>query len=138
MEEQQSLGSLKWASDETGGLSSRHIMRMVDEGKFPQPVRLTEGSERRGGRIAFVKSEVRAWITARIAERDARSACWRARRGADPLGHARRPARERALDHWGIPARGPPHPSAALGGGSAQRADDRRPRRRVAAAQAGR
>jgi len=110
MEEQQSLGSLKWASDETGGLSSRHIMRMVDEGKFPQPVRLTEGSERRGGRIAFVKSEVRAWITARIAERDAR-------RAPTPLA---------------------PYPSAALGGGSAQRADDRRPRRRVAAAQAGR
>jgi predicted DNA-binding transcriptional regulator AlpA len=72
--EQISLGSINWVRAETGGLSPRHIMRMSAEGKFPKPVRVTEGSENRKGRIAFVKSEVRAWIAARIAERDAKIA----------------------------------------------------------------
>jgi predicted DNA-binding transcriptional regulator AlpA len=72
--EEISLGSINWVRAETGGLSPRHIMRMSTEGKFPKPVRVTEGSENRKGRIAFVKSEVRAWIAARIAERDAKTA----------------------------------------------------------------
>jgi predicted DNA-binding transcriptional regulator AlpA len=72
--EEISLGSINWVRTETGGLSPRHIMRMSAEGKFPKPVRVTEGSENRRGRIAFVKSEVRAWIAARIAERDAKIA----------------------------------------------------------------
>jgi predicted DNA-binding transcriptional regulator AlpA len=69
--EEPSLGSLGWAREETGGLSGRHILRMANEGKFPKPVRVTEGSERQKGRIAFVRSEVKAWIAARIAERSA-------------------------------------------------------------------
>jgi predicted DNA-binding transcriptional regulator AlpA len=71
MEKQATLCSLKRVSEKTGGLSGRHIMRMVEEGKFPQSVRLTEGSAHRKGRIAFVESEVDAWIAARIAERHA-------------------------------------------------------------------
>jgi hypothetical protein len=44
--------------------------RIADEGKFPQPVRVAEGNERRRGRIAFVRNEVRTWVAERIAERD--------------------------------------------------------------------
>jgi predicted DNA-binding transcriptional regulator AlpA len=71
MEKQATLCSLKRVSEKTGGLSGRHIMRMVEEGKFPPSVRLTEGSAHRKGRIAFVESEVDVWIAARIAERPA-------------------------------------------------------------------
>jgi predicted DNA-binding transcriptional regulator AlpA len=69
--DEPSLGPLKWASEEAGGLSGRHILRMAAKGKFPQPIRVTEGGEHQKGRIAFVRSEVRAWIAARIASRDA-------------------------------------------------------------------
>jgi predicted DNA-binding transcriptional regulator AlpA len=68
--EEPILGPMDWTSNETGGLSPRHILRMAGEGKFPQPVRVTEGTERQKGRIAFVRSEVRAWVAERIAERD--------------------------------------------------------------------
>src|SRR5215471_5301744 len=69
MESKATLCSLKQVSEKTGGLSGRHILRMSDEGKFPQAVRVTEGSAHRKGRIAFVESEVDDWIEARIAER---------------------------------------------------------------------
>jgi hypothetical protein len=51
--EEPTLGSLEWACHEAGNLSPRQILRMADEGKFPQPVRVTEGNERQRGRIAF-------------------------------------------------------------------------------------
>jgi predicted DNA-binding transcriptional regulator AlpA len=68
--EEPTLGSLDWTCHEAGNLSPRQILRMANEGKFPQPVRVTEGNERQRGRIAFVRSEVRTWVTERIAERD--------------------------------------------------------------------
>jgi predicted DNA-binding transcriptional regulator AlpA len=68
--EEPTLGSLEWACHEAGNLSHRQILRMADEGKFPQPVRVTEGNERHRGRIAFVRNEVRTWVAERIAERD--------------------------------------------------------------------
>jgi predicted DNA-binding transcriptional regulator AlpA len=68
--EEPTLGSLEWACHEAGNLSPRQILRMADEGKFPQPVRVTEGNERQRGRIAFVRNEVRTWVAERIAERD--------------------------------------------------------------------
>jgi predicted DNA-binding transcriptional regulator AlpA len=118
MEEHRNLGSVKWVSDETGGLSSRHIMRMVDEGKFPPPVRLTDGSAHRGGRIAFVKSEVKAWIASRIAERDAKAAARNPRPAQNPPT--------------------PPHsntsaPVQSVGTGSNRSSTGDRPRRRAAA-----
>lgn len=42
-------------------LSRSTIARLVETGKFPKPVRITEG------RIAFVEDEVSAWIHDRIS-----------------------------------------------------------------------
>jgi predicted DNA-binding transcriptional regulator AlpA len=68
--EEPTLGSLDWTCHEAGGLSPRQLIRMANEQKFPEPVRVTEGNERQKGRIAFVRSEVRAWVAERIAERE--------------------------------------------------------------------
>ena len=68
--EEATLGSLDWTCHEAGNLSPRQILRMAEEGKFPQPIRVTPGNERQRGRIAFVRSEVRTWVAERIAERD--------------------------------------------------------------------
>lgn len=46
------------------GLSDSAIYRFVQQGKFPRPLKLSERSS------AWVESEVRGWIVARIAERD--------------------------------------------------------------------
>jgi predicted DNA-binding transcriptional regulator AlpA len=68
--EEPTLGSLDWTCHEAGGLSPRQVMRMAEKRRFPAPVRVTEGNQRQKGRIAFVRSEVRAWVAQRIAERD--------------------------------------------------------------------
>ena len=47
-----------------------HIMRLAAQGKFPQPVRLGDPDDPRSA-VAFVESEVSAWIEERIAKRDA-------------------------------------------------------------------
>jgi len=47
------------------GLSDSAIYRAVQRGKFPRPLKLSERSS------AWVESEVRGWIAARITERDA-------------------------------------------------------------------
>ena len=58
-------------------LSRSNREKKVREGQYPQPVRLGER------RIAFVKSEVEAWVAERINERDLG-------RATDPLpGHQR-------------------------------------------------
>ena len=44
-------------------------MRLAAQGKFPQPVKLGDPEDPRSA-VAFVESEVEAWITERIAERD--------------------------------------------------------------------
>lgn len=41
-----------------------HLSRLAQQGKFPQPVRLSEN------RIAWVASEVRAWVAERAASRE--------------------------------------------------------------------
>lgn len=56
------LLSMKQASAMTT-LSVSSIKRMMAAGTFPKPVRLGES------RIAFVDSEIHAWVRARIAER---------------------------------------------------------------------
>lgn len=57
------LLSMKQASAITT-LSVSSIKRMMAAGTFPKPVRLGES------RIAFVDTEIHAWVRARIAERD--------------------------------------------------------------------
>ena len=50
-------GAIKMTS-----LGERTIRRLVAAGDFPEPVRLTPR------RLAFVKSEVAAWIARRVAD----------------------------------------------------------------------
>ena len=44
--------------------SRTHIKRLMDEDKFPRPVRVGER------RIAWLESEILAWLEARVAKRD--------------------------------------------------------------------
>ena len=50
------------------GKSRSAIYRDIAAGKFPAPIKISERSS------AWVRSEISAWIAARIAERDGRSA----------------------------------------------------------------
>ena len=45
-----------------------HIYRLIKHGEFPRPVRLGKN------RVAFVESEIEAWLNAKVAERDAATA----------------------------------------------------------------
>ena len=47
--------------------SRPHLYRLIDDRKFPAPIRLSEN------RIAFLESEIDAWLDARIAERDSKT-----------------------------------------------------------------
>jgi predicted DNA-binding transcriptional regulator AlpA len=53
-------------ASELTSLSTRQLARLADADQFPQPLRLGIG---RNGRLAFVESEVQAWLRARLAER---------------------------------------------------------------------
>lgn len=44
--------------------SRPHLYRLINDGKFPAPIRLSDN------RIAFLETEIDAWLEARIAERD--------------------------------------------------------------------
>ena len=48
------------------GYSPSHLMRLVREGKFPQPVPLGQTSTA----VAFVEDEVEDWMRARVEERE--------------------------------------------------------------------
>jgi predicted DNA-binding transcriptional regulator AlpA len=49
-------------------LSRSEIYRRIGLGEFPAPIRLSGPAGSRGGRVAFVESEVNGWIRARVAE----------------------------------------------------------------------
>ena len=49
-------------------LSRSEIYRRITLGEFPRPIRLSGPTGSRGGRVAFVASEIDAWIAARVAE----------------------------------------------------------------------
>ena len=51
---------------DTSGISRAYIYQLCKEGRFPKPVSLVPG----GTSVAWVASEVDAWINERIAERD--------------------------------------------------------------------
>ena len=53
------------------GLSSAQLYRMIEAGTFPAPVILGAGGKRPRA-VAWPKSEVDAWIAARIATRGAK------------------------------------------------------------------
>ena len=54
------------AARRIGGYHPAHMMRLVREGKFPQPVRLNAA---RNAHVRFVASEVDAWLQARLDAR---------------------------------------------------------------------
>jgi predicted DNA-binding transcriptional regulator AlpA len=64
METEVKFISPRRAADMTS-LSTRHLSRLAEAGRFPSPVRLGEG---RNGRTAYVESEVLAWNKARLAD----------------------------------------------------------------------
>lgn len=47
--------------------SRGHVYRLIREGKFPAPIKLGDR------RVAWLEHELEHWISARIAERDART-----------------------------------------------------------------
>jgi len=49
-------------------LSRSEIYRPHRVGEFPSPIRLSGSAGSRGGRVAFVATEVDAWIAARVTE----------------------------------------------------------------------
>jgi prophage regulatory protein len=57
------LISIKAVADRTG-MAKRSVYYAVSEGTFPRPVQISSR------RVGWVESEIEAWITARIAERD--------------------------------------------------------------------
>ena len=50
--EEPTLGSLDWTCHEAGNLTPSHVLRITNERKFLEPVRVTKGSERQKGHIA--------------------------------------------------------------------------------------
>jgi predicted DNA-binding transcriptional regulator AlpA len=52
------------------GVHPEHIMRMVRQHRFPQPIKLG-GSE--NSAVRFIADEVEVWIAARMAARGARA-----------------------------------------------------------------
>jgi prophage regulatory protein len=53
------------------GLSRPTVWRLVKQGKFPKPIRLTSAHA-----VGWLSSEVQAWIQARIAQRDQQVPRW--------------------------------------------------------------
>jgi predicted DNA-binding transcriptional regulator AlpA len=51
-----------------GGISESTLRRLIDDEKFPQPVVLSRTKKGKPARIAFVRSELAAWV-ARAIER---------------------------------------------------------------------
>ena len=51
---------------DSSGISRAYIYQLCKEGRFPKPVSLVPG----GTSVAWVASEIEAWINERIAERD--------------------------------------------------------------------
>ncbi len=52
---------------ELAGLSAATIRRLVQAGEFPPPVVLSLTRSGRHARVAYVQSEIQAWLKARIA-----------------------------------------------------------------------
>ncbi len=50
---------------EMTGMSRSTILRMVDDGKFPKPIKLHQRAN------AWIEREVQDWVESRIAEREA-------------------------------------------------------------------
>ena len=49
---------------EITGMSRSTILRMIDEGKFPRPIKLNLRTN------AWVEAELKDWVNSRIAERE--------------------------------------------------------------------
>lgn len=61
------LVALRPALAMVGGLSESTIRRLIAEDRFPRPVVLSKTKSGRPCRIAFVRSELTAWVASTIA-----------------------------------------------------------------------
>jgi prophage regulatory protein len=57
---------------EATGLGPTKLYELIGAGQFPRPVVLARTCSGKPRTVAWPEHEVRAWVTARIAERDAR------------------------------------------------------------------
>ena len=58
------LLSRKGLNEKGVSYSRAHLYRLMAEGRFPKPIKLSEA------RNAWIEAEIDAWIEARIRERD--------------------------------------------------------------------
>lgn len=54
------------AREMCGGISESTLLRLIKAGDFPKPIPLNHDRHGRPVRVAFVASELRAWIEQRI------------------------------------------------------------------------
>jgi len=47
-------------------ISKSYVYQLVREGKFPKPIQLIKN----GKAVAWIESEIQAWVESRIADRD--------------------------------------------------------------------
>lgn len=59
---------------EATGLGPTKLYELIGAGQFPRPVVLARTRSGKPRTVAWPEHEVRAWVTARIAERDSRGA----------------------------------------------------------------
>ena len=52
------------------GLKRTQIQKLIDEGKFPRPIKLSDG----GRAVAWLEEDLSRWQTQRVAARDAKVA----------------------------------------------------------------
>jgi predicted DNA-binding transcriptional regulator AlpA len=69
-------------------LSEREQKRREAQGRFPQPLKLGRGAN---GRVAHVESEIDAWVSRQIAERDRQRSAAAADDGVEPRQTASAP-----------------------------------------------
>lgn len=60
------LVALRPALAMVGGLSESTVRRLISEGAFPRPIVLSRTKSGRPCRIAFVRSELAAWVAGAI------------------------------------------------------------------------
>lgn len=52
----------------SGGISDSTRRRLIKDGQYPAPVVLSRNSHGKPARVAWVESEVRAWVARKIVE----------------------------------------------------------------------
>lgn len=64
----EALLSIEVVRSRVGGLSGSTIRRLIAAGDFPAPIVLSRTSRGKPARVAWVESEVTAWVERKIRE----------------------------------------------------------------------